>query len=142
MFSKKKLPDLTNEAYERWLRAQRPPFDWFLALSEVEQEQMALMGDAHMQDLAIALGYAIRDPETADAGMSAMQGDASAEATLATKIAQGFASKLADMQRTEEAAQARTRRSAPSMSGFGDRRSFDEQRPPQPSLWNVEGQKA
>jgi hypothetical protein len=142
MFSKKKLPDLTNEGYERWLRAQRPPFDWFLALSEVEQEQMALMGDAHMQDLAIALGYAIRDPEAADAGMSAMQGDASAEATLATKIAQGFASKLADMQRTEQAAEARTSRSAPSMSGFGDRRSFDEQKPPQASLWNVEGQKA
>jgi hypothetical protein len=139
MFWNKRKPDLTNEAYERWLRAQRPPFDWFLALSQVEQEQLAILGDAQMQDLAVALGYAIRDPEAADAGMSAMNGDTGAEATLATKLAQGFAEKLMSMQ---QHAQAPQQTSARTMSGFGDRQRQEENRPAEASLWGVEASEA
>jgi hypothetical protein len=139
MFSKKRQPDLTNEGYERWLRAQRPPFEWFLRLSEVEQEQLAMLGDAHAQDFAIACGYAIRDPEAADAGMSAMQGDSNAEATLATKLAQGFASRMMQMRQPPEPAPQRPHR---TMSGFGERRTADEQTSAQTPLWGVEGAKA
>jgi hypothetical protein len=139
MFSKKRLPDLTNEAYERWLRAQRPPFEWFLRLSEVEQEQLAMLGDAHAQDFAVACGYAIRDPEAADAGMSALQGDDEAEATLAMKMAQGFASKLMQMQQPQEPPRPRTQR---TMAGFGERRAIEENKAAGPTLWGVEAQQA
>jgi len=141
MFWSKKQPDLTNEAYERWLRAQRPPFDWFLALSEVEQEQLAMMGDANVQDVVVAMGYAIRDPEAADAGMSAAEGDTDAEATLATRLAQGFASKLLQMQRAERAAQTPQEPPLPSartMSGFGERRQQEETQRAEPRLFGVE----
>lgn len=139
MFWTKRRPDLTNEAYERWLRAQRPPFEWFLRLSEVEQEQLAMLGDAHAQDFAVACGYAIRDPETADAGMSALQGDDNAEATLAMKMAQGFASKLMQMQEPQQRAAQPSQR---TMSGFGDRRAVEEHKATGPSLWGVEAQQA
>lgn len=140
MFWRKQQPSLTNEAYQRWLRAQRPPLEMFLGLSEIEQEQLAMLGDEHVQDLAIALGYAVRDPEAADAGMSAMSGDVEAEATLATRLAQGFASKLMQMQRAEQTATQPVRRSKPTMSGFGDRRTSTEQTASEPSLWGVEAQ--
>ena len=139
MFFKKRLPDLTNEAYERWLRAQRPPFEWFLRLSEVEQEQLAMLGDAHAQDFAVASGYAMQDPEAADAGISAMQGDSDAEETLARKLAQGFASKLMQMQ---PAPQTRPDRPQPSMAGFGDRRTEDQQHATGARLWGVEARQA
>lgn len=139
MFWSKRKPDLTNEAYDRWLRAQRPPFDWFLALSEIEQEQLAMIGEAQMQDLVVALGYAIRDPEAADAGISALQGDSGAEATLATKLAQGFAQKLMSMQ---QPAPAPHQPSPRTMSGFGDRHRHEENRPAEASLWGVEASKA
>ena len=140
MFTKKQLPELTNEGYERWLRAQRPPFEWFLLLSQVEQEQLAVLGDVHVQDLAVALAYAIRDPEAADAGIGALAGDVDSEATLASRLAQGFAQKLSTMQQVEQAAAPPKRPATPTMSGFGDRRSFEEQTPARASLWGVEGQ--
>jgi hypothetical protein len=68
-----------------------------------------------------------------------MQGDSNAEATLATKLAQGFASKLLQMQRPPEADPARPQR---TMSGFGERRTADEQTSAQTPLWGVEGMKA
>ena len=75
MFRKKPKPtqvDLTNEAYSRWLRAGRPqPIPWFLNLHPEEQEQCAILGDEHNQDLAVAVGYAIADPQLADASLDA-----------------------------------------------------------------------
>ena len=45
-------PALTNEAYSAWLRAWQPPLQWFLSLSEIEQEQLATLGDQRAADLA------------------------------------------------------------------------------------------
>ena len=40
-------PEVTNEAYARWLRAQKPP-DWFWAMSLLEQEQLACLGEEYV----------------------------------------------------------------------------------------------
>lgn len=84
-FNKSSLPVVTNETFSRWLRAGRPPFSWFCGLAEEEQEQLALLGDDYAQDLVIAVGYAVRDPELADAGISATAGDPVGEETLARR---------------------------------------------------------
>ena len=39
------IPDLTNDAYRRWLRAHRPPFQWFMEQTEQTQEGLASLGD-------------------------------------------------------------------------------------------------
>ncbi len=45
IFRRKALPELTTDAYKRWLRAHRPPWLFFLGLSELEQESLARLGD-------------------------------------------------------------------------------------------------
>lgn len=57
MFFRRKAPPitLTNDAYVRWLRAQRPPFEWFLELGELEQEQLAQHGDDQWAAVAEAI---------------------------------------------------------------------------------------
>lgn len=107
---------LSNEGYRRWLRAQRPPMVWFLGLSEIEQEQLALLGDEHAQDLAIAMGYAIQDPQAADAGVSAAGGDLAAEETLARRLASGLAERLLAKRATPRPVTADARRT-PSDAG-------------------------
>ena len=74
--------DVTNDAFRRWLRAHRPPLLWFLGLSEDEQETLALIGDEHAQQTAIDFGYAIADPQLAEAGIGAAEGDGDAEEAL------------------------------------------------------------
>lgn len=60
-FRRRQPPEvaLTNEAYARWLRACRPPLPWFLSATELEQEQMALIGDQHVETLGAAVGIAL-----------------------------------------------------------------------------------
>lgn len=74
--------ELDAARYTRWLRACRPPLPWFLALSEAEQETLAGLAEAWQQDILIAAGWAIRDPEAAALGVRAQAGDAAAEDEL------------------------------------------------------------
>ena len=111
---RKPLPELTNAAYQRWLRAQRPPFQWFLERTEIEQEHLAQMGDEHAQDFALAVGYAVRDPEVAEAGVAAAQGDMAGEEALARRLAATFAQRI---QQQRPAAPPPT-----TMSGLGQRK--------------------
>ncbi|HXI82128.1 MAG TPA: hypothetical protein VNM34_15075 [Verrucomicrobiae bacterium] len=107
-------PTVTNASHRRWLRAGRPPWLWFHALPAVEQEQLALIGDDHARDLALAAGWAVRDPEAAEAAVAAEGGDASAEESMARRIAGEFAAKLL--------ARREGRAAAPTMAGVGARR--------------------
>lgn len=59
---------LTVAAYERWMRAQRPPLEWFLALPEVEQKALQDIGNAYLQDICLGVGYALADVKAAEAG--------------------------------------------------------------------------
>ena len=139
MFFRKKAPELTNDAYARWLRAQRPPLALFLGLSELEQEALAELGDAHLADFAVAIGYAVADPNAADAGISAAAGDAASEETLARRLASELAAKLIGQQRKapQPPPVPAGRMPAETLAGFGERRveahTGDEQ--PRPRLF-------
>lgn len=96
-FSRKSTPELTSEGYTRWLRAQRPPFIWFLELSELEQEALANAGEAHASDLIEGLAIAVGNPDALAVGLdvqAAAKGDADAEETLARQLAAGMAARL------------------------------------------------
>jgi len=74
IFRRKPPPEvtLTNESFGRWLRAGRPqPITWFLAIDEDAQEQLAILGDEYQQDVCVGIGYAVADPQLADAGLDA-----------------------------------------------------------------------
>ncbi len=89
-----KTAKLTNETYGRWLRAGSPPFDWFMQLGELEQEQLACIGDEYVQDCCVALGYAINDPQAASAGVQSERGEAEGDIVLASKLAENLVRKL------------------------------------------------
>jgi enoyl-CoA hydratase/carnithine racemase len=113
MFKRKQpQPELTNDAYARWLRAQRPPLVMFLGLSALEQEQLAALGDQHTLDLCATLGYALQNPEAVDAGSADRFGtDAESEIDLAKQLAARFAEKLA----------GKAEKPSESFAGFGSR---------------------
>ena len=90
----RKTATVTNDAYKRWLRAQRPAWAWFFALTELEQGQLAIMGDEHVQDVIISQGYANQDPALADASLGAAQGEARGEEVLAQRMVDGLAASI------------------------------------------------
>lgn len=124
-FSQPPGVDLTEESYARWLRAQRPtPMSWFLGQPAEVQETLAMMGDEYVQDLAVAVGYAIRDPELAAAGLDAGAGDLDAEETLARRLASELAGRiLQGRQAAEIGPQAAPARPPMTMAGVGERRA-------------------
>lgn len=113
-------PELTNDAFRRWLRAWRPPLEFFLGLSEIEQEQLAMMGDAYSQELLIGVGYAVRDPVVAEAGAQAISGAPAGEETLVRKLVEGFVAGITS-GKGRSAPQDRPRAAPPTMAGFGSR---------------------
>lgn len=79
--------------YARWLRAQRPPFDWFFSMNEDEQEALAQVGDGATSNLALEIAEAIHNPELRAAEV---QGDSQkVEETLAMQIAEHVAEGMA-----------------------------------------------
>lgn len=86
--------DLTATAYQRWLRALRPnDLPWFLQLSELDQESLARLGEEYLEDVITAVGYAIHNPEIAEAGTDAATNPKSEE-TLVRAIVDQFVQKL------------------------------------------------
>lgn len=123
MFRRKKPPvvDLTNEAYGQWIRAQRPPFLWFMAQTREDREAMALIGDGLTKDFATAIGYAVAYPEAADAGRRALEGDVDAEVELVEMIAQRTMQKIlaSAPQRAPQPPAAAPKRAPMRMGGTG-----------------------
>ena len=117
-------PEVSNESYTRWLRASRPPWGWFMCLSELEQEQLAIIGDEYAQDVAVSIGYAVADPQVAETGIDAARGDADAEASLAKKLAEGLAMRLKSHAATN--VPPPSGRPSETFAGFGDRRVDEE----------------
>ncbi len=113
------IPDITTEAYARWLRAQRPPWLFFFERSELEQEHLAQLGDLHWQDIAIAIGYATQDPKAAE---SLLEGNTvDAEVSRAKQFAQNISRML------DRAGESTPPPPPPpvSMGGLGKRRETD-----------------
>ena len=111
----------------------------FLGLSEIEQEALAQIGDAHDVDRAIALGYAIADPKLADEGVSAVQGDTTAEESLAMRLAEGLAAKILDKRPAQTTGQAQSM-PRETFAGFGEKRREELTTQPKPRLFGKEAE--
>ncbi len=114
------LPVVDNESYSRWLRAHQPPWLWFMDRPPLEQEQLALIGDAYTNDTAIAFGYAAANPQLAEAGVAAVRGDPEGEETLARQVAINLASKILGRKAPKAAPPFASR--PESMGGLGERK--------------------
>lgn len=62
-FKKPDEVELTSEIYGQWLRAQRPPWQWFLRQPAMIQEGLALEGDEYLRN-CIAMGIEDGQAET------------------------------------------------------------------------------
>lgn len=111
--------DLTNDGYRRWLRAQRPPFEWFIGLEATSQEALANLGDAHAIDLCVALATAVTSASVA----SPAKGQQTEEQVL-RDLVNGAASKFLDGLAAAHPPVVATSRPVqePSMGGITERR--------------------
>lgn len=108
--------NLTEGAYDRWLRAHRPPFEWFLGLPPEHQEALASLGDTHSLRLALTDGHAARDPAGVEMAARAVEGDPAGEAGLAAQLAEAVLEKHAS-----DAAAAAAASRVPTMAGVFER---------------------
>ena len=138
-FRRKALPNITQDGYSRWLRAQRPPFEWFSKLSELEQEALATIGDSHASELVEGLAMALGEHEAVAAGVdvrAAVGGDAGVEETLARQLAAGMAAKLS--QGAQETKPAGVRMPTETLAGLGERKTEEHDHGRQPRLFGRE----
>jgi len=111
---------LDEAAFDRWIRAQRPPFELFLSWPEEVQEALAQRGDAYLEDAATLIGYAVLDPERTRLGIAAADGDEDAEADLTLLNAKTLAAAMSRV--AQDAPQAPEPASPLSFGGLGKRR--------------------
>lgn len=124
LFRRKPPPEVSNDSYRRWLRAQRPPWLWFLGLSELEQEQLAILGDEHLGDVATAIGVALHGPGAPDEAATAAgngEGALQAEESLLRQVAAAMVSKIT-AQRAAAPRPAPVAEQPSTMSGIAGRR--------------------
>lgn len=81
-----------TSAYARWLRAWRPPLQWFIQQSEEGQEALAAVGDRYAGDLIVDLGYATQDPKLAEDGVT--QDTDGADETKAQRLANAVVARI------------------------------------------------
>lgn len=86
--------EVTNETYGLWLRAQRPPWEFFFGLTQLEQEALASIGDDHMEEMSYSLSLMLTNTQAYQTGRALMQQDPEAEASAALAAAQRLASNL------------------------------------------------
>ena len=120
----RKKPTLTNASYALWLRAQRPPLQWFLALSDVEQATLADLGDANTEEHIEALALALANPQALAAGANVRDAaaDSSVEESMLLQVAQQFANRIREGRKAPQAAPSPAG-SMPreTLAGFGER---------------------
>jgi len=68
--------------------------DLFCSLNEIEQEQLAMLGDEYVQDCCVAVGYTVQHPREAEAGLDQQRGGSDGEADLAAQLAKSIAAKI------------------------------------------------
>jgi hypothetical protein len=101
--------EVNATSFGQWLRAHRPPWAPFFALSDVEREHLASIGDAYLLDMAVMFGHALANPGAAQAGIAAHGGD---DVALTTAVVDGLLAKLASVKPAEK---------RPTMAGIGAR---------------------
>ena len=136
-------PVIDETVFDRWLRAHRPPLDWFAELTPGQQEVFAERGDLYAEDILVATGFAVQDPEGTRLGLAAIQGDEDAEAELTIRKAAELAARVVGAQRSQIAPEPTPALPPLSMGGLGERRqAADQERQdsnPAPTLLGVVG---
>lgn len=126
-WSHKSPVDASPAGYARWLRAYRPPLDWFLRLSELEQEALAQVGDSHAIEAAVVVAEVAADPATAADVEHARAGDVESEVSLAQQLIRGLAQQVTAGRRPAagppQAADPNDVPGTTTAAGFGSRRS-------------------
>jgi hypothetical protein len=126
------LPELTNEAYGRWLRAHRPPLELFLGLSSLEQEALATIGDNYATDQTMALAYALNPALTQEGAQQPATQDQ--EGSLAVKLAEGLIARMSGNKPAQPAPEPFVMPKE-TFSGFGERRKEEHIEPAKPTLF-------
>lgn len=113
---------LDDDALDRAIRAGvQFPLEWFLQQSPEIQEVIAKRRDRWLEDLVVAAGYAILDPERTQLGLAAEDGDEDAEAALVGLNARAVAEVMGRHAAREGAGELR-RPTPLVMGGLGERR--------------------
>jgi len=114
---------LDNDSLDRAIRAGvQFPFEWFLSQTPEVQETIAERRDYWLEDLVVAAGYAILDPERTRLALEAEDGDEEAEATLAGLNARAIAESMGRHAATERHTEPQ-RSTNVSMGGMGERQA-------------------
>lgn len=71
-------------AHALWIRAQKPPYRWFISLRLEEQQALADVGDAYIEAFCVTIAAAAQDPEIASAVIDDPE---SVETILSTRAA-------------------------------------------------------
>lgn len=116
MFRRKPSLELSEAAYGYWLRAQRPPLEWFLGLDAPTQATLAELGDEYVADVAVAIGYGVADPALAEAGISARI-DPEAEEDLLRRVSAEAAQRVLGREEAPDVAPV-------TMAGWAQRQTI------------------
>lgn len=113
---------LDNDSLDRAIRAGvHFELKWFLLQPPEIQEAIAARRDLWLEDLVVAAGYAVLDPERTRLGMAAEDGDEEAEAQLTELNAHALAEVMARHAASEGAGEPQPAKRQ-TMSGMGERR--------------------
>jgi len=122
-WNKPKEVTLTEDSLDRAIRAGvQFELGWFLQQSPDVQEAIALRRDAWLEDLTVAAGFAVLDPERTLLGLAAEDGDEDAEATLEGLNAVALAEEVGRRIAQGDPCGA-TQSDSLSMGGVGKRRA-------------------
>ena len=114
---------LDEDSLDRAIRAGvQFPLDWFLAQSPEVQETIATRRDHWLEDLVVAAGYAVMDPERTLLSLQAEDGDKGAAEILTDMNVQTIA-EVMGQHAAKEADRGSQRRGSLSMGGTGERRA-------------------
>jgi hypothetical protein len=123
-------PDLTAfyKTYGWWLEAQRPPLQWFLKRSPDVQMALAELGNSYIVNVSLGIGYAVADPEAAEAGVDA-DVNLDSEEVLLRKLAQGAALKSSlGRERPQDGLQSPAVTAPQSVGGAAKRQETRQER--------------
>jgi len=112
---------LDDQALDRAIRAGvQIPLDWFLEQTPEVQEAIAARRDYWLEDLVVAAGYAILDPERTRLALAAEDGDQEAEEVLTGLNAQAVAEAMGRHAARGRVSEPQSSKGL-SMAGLGER---------------------
>lgn len=113
--------EMDLDDYKLWLVAGRPPFRWFMQQPADVRAALAAVGQEHHEQVALLHGYAVRDPEAAEAATAPADSEA-ADAVVAERLAGELVRAMLGRDAPKPA--AAPERPQESFAGLGGRRTI------------------